>query len=576
MVLQLVESPRDAGPVEAEPYWDGDDGIIPTVSAAGGSSSESCSSSPSPLEDVLGSLKTNNVNEEERALTVLGRILINLERYPSESRYRRLRRGNERLCTALTNLEGGPEVLNAVGFYEEGDYWVISESAASKAGECLESLKKWTQAKEEERYRRQRDERIQQEKMKEKQFPDHFSRSRITQQQDSYRQQLLAKIEADRREREAEARCSVPPSLHNHSKKEYNSNTDEDYETRLYIHASPAKVSDPVPVTPQIVKVSTPKKPKKNAKNNSVRTLTDSDPETAVSPLDYQRKKKRASAVLVVSDSTPAEAVAVALAVAGAAPGVGSGVVGSGVGGSGVGGSGVGTSTRAGTAATAVSTTTVPTTAVAASATSSPARRVHQQTTTTVVTKPSHRTSIIPTTSTIKQVHSPIVSQPPITTTVVRRLGGSSVVSSHHHPLALDTSSFLSNSPIVLTRSPNTTTTIHASPRSTSFIPLATERLLRKPSLANSNTLPVGGVGGGRNNNVVIQSSPLISPMYQPRRFSAAAYHHLPTTTNSLQPSLIRTVVPRMTPTLPPTHEETVRHSFQVDAGTMSRMSFGR
>lgn len=622
MVLQLVESPR--GPVDiVEPhptFWesagvedsvhesedkgdnstnpdDEDDvegSIEPSTMNGSDTNTATTTATAEPIIDLspmLDSLQTKNSSEEERALTVLGRILINLERYPAESRYRRLRRVNERLCTALTNLVGGPDLLNAVGFYEEGDYWVISEAAAGKAGDCLESLKKWTQAKEEERYRIRRDERIQQERLKEKATPDHFGRaSKRTQQQDAYRQQLLAKIEADRREREADARCSVPPSLH--KKKD----SIDDYETRLYIHASPAKVSDP-PITPQIVKVSTPKKFKSGP--SAVRTLAEED--------DTEKRKKRVLVVSALGGSptlspitiTPApmpevKTVSLPGAVVPICPASlasSQGTIATSLAASQV----TGTMAPSTMATSTMATSTMATSTMAASLASSQATGtmtaslassqatgtmtaslVGSQTPGTMPPLPAAAVSSggNPTPTVITTLHTTTTSNKPRTTTVVRRLAGNS------HPLSLDTSSFLSNTPSLIRTTTTTTTHHNPSPRATSFVPLATERLVRKPSLANSNTLPP--FIGRTNRSVVLPlSSPLSSPLtttttaLQPRRYSAAApvyYNVQERPTN------------RMTPTLPPTHEEgaplILRHStastFQVDSGTLSRMSFGR
>lgn len=89
-------------------------------------------------------------NPVENSVEVMKRLLSNVVKEPSNEKFRRIRMGNPKIREAISEVKGGVEVLESVGFKvgdEEGELWAIMEVPSadkiSAIKEAVELLERW-------------------------------------------------------------------------------------------------------------------------------------------------------------------------------------------------------------------------------------------------------------------------------------------------------------------------------------------------------------------------------------------------------------------------------------------------
>ena len=94
----------------------------PAAAAAFASSPTTAAATETPLQAALRTLRTSPTSTPETyttALTTLSKLLTNIADHPTDGKYRKIKRSNAAFQKRLGGLDGGPELMAAVGFGAE-------------------------------------------------------------------------------------------------------------------------------------------------------------------------------------------------------------------------------------------------------------------------------------------------------------------------------------------------------------------------------------------------------------------------------------------------------------------------
>jgi len=136
-----------------------------------------------PLQQALKGLPLENAQE---CLDILDKLIRNIVRNPNEEKFRTIKLQNPKIAAAITNVPGAVDALMQMGFRAEGENLVLpAETRLLHEVEVVDIIEAKDHYKKEEETERKR-------------------AMRARKEVDSDTQALREKLEADRKEKDAE------------------------------------------------------------------------------------------------------------------------------------------------------------------------------------------------------------------------------------------------------------------------------------------------------------------------------------------------------------------------------------